>query len=735
MKAMFVAVLVTSAIASFADAGPRLTDAEFFSMLDPDRPGMEKTIQAVKSGDYQMARHEFAEHMRNRTKPVFTVDSHARPRHESPPPDAKIGDADRILKRELPSVGVYHKFDGEIDWTLDPINYKEWPFQLNRHPFWVTLGRAYWATGDEKYAREFVYQMTDWVAKNPIPATTSGNQTNTWRTIEQGIRCSTSWPESFYLFLSSPSFTDDAIVTMVKSFVEHARQLMKYHTGGNWLTMEADGLMHVGVLFPEFKEADEWRKTAADRLFSELDHQVYPDGAQVELTTGYHQVALQNFVRAWEIARMNDVPMPDGYVAKLERMYNYNLSVSMPDGTVPGLNDGNRASIRTSLEQGFGYFPKRTDFEWMATSGKNGTKPALGSVALPFSGQLVMRTGWDARDRYLLMDAGPFGHGHQHEDALSIVLYADGKYHVIDPGNYAYDSSQWRRYVLSARGHNTVMVDGLEQNRRIRPRSEYVVSKPLPNKWATSDQFDFASGTYDRGYGPKDEADVKHTRSIFFVKPEYWIITDLMTPSDGSPHRYDSIFHLDADSAVVDAAKAVRTINESGGNLSIIPLGDEGLSVSIVSGQEQPVVQGWMPDGNLNEYKVKPIPTPIFTRESSGPTWLAYVLYPTRERALCPVTGIRRIDVETQPGTQAIGLRIDLMDDRTDYFVQADRRGPLKFAGYETDALAAYVRTQSSPTVTAVVVDGVGISQSSNMIPAQTLPVRDLSRTTATQKL
>ncbi len=55
-------------------------------------------------------------------------------------------------------------------------------------------------------------------------------------------------------------------------------------------------------------------------------------------------------------------------------------------------------------------------------------------------------------DRYMLFDAGPFGYGHQHEDALSFVIYAYGKYMLVDPGNYPYDSSEWRKYVLCDAG-------------------------------------------------------------------------------------------------------------------------------------------------------------------------------------------------------------------------------------------------------------------------------------------
>lgn len=735
MKAVLMALTLMTPVCSQADTGPRLTDAEFFAMLDPGRPELAKTIEAAKAGNYAAATHEFAEYLRARTKPVHWVNPHARPKHKTRPEGVDTEGADRILQRDLPSVGVYHKFDGEIDWNLNPINYKEWPWQLNRHPFWVWLGRAYWATGEEKYAREFVYQMTDWIKKNPIPVGASGNATYTWRTIEQGIRCANAWPESFYLFLTSPSFTDDAMVTMVKSFVEHARQLMTYKTGANWLTMEADGLMHVGVLFPEFTEAAEWRKTASSRLFEELDRQVYPDGAQIELTTGYHQVSLSNFVKAFEIARINDIPMPEGYIPKLEKMYHYNLAASMPDGRLPGLNDAWHTNIRGQLKRGFEFFPNRTDFQWIATSGKEGEKSALGSVGLPFAGQLVMRTGWDPQDLYLLMDAGPFGAGHQHEDALSIVIYSHGKYHLVDTGIYAYNDSQWRQYVLDTRGHNTIMVDGQEQHRRGCPRELLVVTRPYPNKWATSDTFDYASGVYDYGYGDRNEVRVTHTRHIFFVKPDYWIVTDLMTPPDDEAHRYESIFHLDADAAQVDEkSKSVRTVNKSGSNLAIIPLADEGLDVKLISGQEEPVVQGWMPVGGTSSYDVRPIPTPIFEKASAGPTWLAYAFYPTPEEASCPVDGIDSLDVEAEQGVQAVGLVVRFADGRRDYFVQAEKRTKLKFADFETDSLGAYVRTSRGAVISAVALDGTGMTQSGKQIKTQVLPVQDLSRTTVRHK-
>lgn len=708
---------------------PGISDEKLFGMLDLDRPGLEKVKAAVASRDMRAAKHEFAEYLRSRKTPVWKWDWRNEPKAASDPSKVDTSAADKVMAHELWSCSHFHKYEGEIDWTLNPINYREWPWQLCRHRDWIILANAYRATGDEEYAREFVFQLMDWLRKCPVPTDCSGNGSYTWRTIEAGIRSGQSWMEVFHKFLVSPSFTDEAIVAMVKSFAEHARHLAKYPTTGNWLAMEMNGLMHVGVMFHEFKESHEWRDMAITRIYEELDKQVYPDGAQIELATGYHQVSLGNFISLWDIAHRNNIPAPGDFMAKIQKMYDYNLYASMPGGTLPGLNDAGRTNVKGSLKHALTYYPDRKDYEWVATEGQSGTKPSVGSIALPFSGQLVMRSGWEKDDLYLLMDAGPFGYGHQHEDALSFVIYSHGKYHLVDPGNYPYDSSEWRKYVLSTRSHNTIRVDGEDQHRRNKTdRADYVISKPLPNKWIAGDRFDYAAGTYDDRYGPKNEIDVAHSRHIFFVKPEYWIVTDFLTPKDGKPHRYDSMFHLDAPDAKLDG-KSVVTQNEDS-NLAIIPLADDGLGVEVISGQEKPIVQGWMPAGG---YDVRPIPTPTYSREQSGPASFAYVFYPIAAGEQCPIKSVERLTVEG--AARAVGMTIRFADGRTDYFVQAERPGrKLRFLDFETYAQATYVCIGKDGAVRALAAGGSRITKTGKPIGAEIRKIEDLSKTDVRHK-
>ena len=702
-------------------AGPRLSDKAFFEALNLDDPALREVKGAVDQEDWSAARQAFAAHLRSREKPVWFFDwrNRTEPDTEGDTEVVRVGGraardvdmetADKAVRNVLRSCRVEQDFGDEINWELDPINYKEWTWQLSRHPFWVTLGQAYWKTEDEQYTEAFVRQMTHWVENVLVPVGEDGNgwkgdakmgtdRTNCWRTIECGIRMGQTWPNAFFYFLSSPTFTDDAVCLMVKSMAEHARHLMQWPRSGNWLTMEANGMYHVGVLFPEFKEAAEWRKVAMERLYRELDVQVYPDGAQIELSSGYHQVSLRNFVMALYVGRLNDQAIPEDYAAKLERMYHYDLYLAMPDLRMPALNDGSWTDVRPYLRRALRFFPKRDDFRWAATEGAEGTRPETLSCAFPYAGHFVMRAGWEADDAYMFFDGGPFGYGHQHEDKLNIVVYAHGRVHVTDPGNYPYDSSQWRKYVLSTRAHNTVMVDGMEQNQRGQSRDRYVVSEPLPHTWISTSDYDYASASYGEGYGSERDRTVTHTRSILFIKPALWIVTDILTPSDNALHRYEAMFHLDAEDAeVLEGAAGVETRNDGAGNLGIYGLASEAAAVEVVSGQESPIVQGWIPRGG--PYECQPIPTAVFRTEGTGPVVMSYVISPIPKDRPSPVSYVGSL-AEVSSDLPAIAGHVEFRNGSQAYFVQrCAGEGWVRNPRAETDAEAVATIVKSNGAV------------------------------------
>lgn len=654
-------------------AGRQMTDAELIASLDLDNPALAAVKQAVAAGDLPAAKAALAAHLRSRTMPRWHFDWRQPAFRESQtkPSPRTLAAAEKILKHQFdytkgPGRSGTLDFGPKIDWTANPTEGEArthlWNESINRHFHFRTLADAYWRSGDERFAREIADEILDWTASNPPLMLSSGNSPangcEAWQTLTTGIRLADTWPTALYRCLGSRAFDDEVIWTIYKSVCSQARHLARWPTFANWLTAESNGLFTAGVLFPEFREAAQWRRTALERLYKQLDEDVYPDGMEFELAGGYNNWVVTEFAGILELADLSDrrAEVPADFLAKMEKMFNYLLFASMPNGQIPGLNDSGNSDVRKLLETGYKLFPKREDFRFVATGAKSGMAPAQTSHAFPYTGHYVMRSAWAPDATYLLFDAGPYGRSHQHEDKLHFVLWSHGRQLVLDPGNFSYDRSRWRRYVLSTAGHNTVLVDGLGQHRagkketHVWPRPW---NAPVPpgndTRWLSTPEYDWAVGTYADGYGPKNEIDVTHRRRVLFVKPaNLFVVSDTLTPRDSASHQYDALFHLDTAKASVDEKTlSVRTDNTGDANLVVVPLQGEGLSVTIVQGQEDEPVQGWASG------PWRAIPTAIYHKAGAGAVEFHFALEPLRKNASPTV---RRLE---KTGT---GLRILFVD-------------------------------------------------------------------------
>ena len=631
--------------------GPITSDEEFFTeVLNLDFPGLAEVKAAAVKKDWTGARTAYVKYLKTRKTPVWSFDWRDKDKPESRIEGFDTKRADDAASNLLTSCDVPYQFGSHVNWSINPtpLEYCEWPWQLSRHPFWRSLGMAYWATGDEKYAKAFVSQMRGWIIDNPLPDYPARDEYSRWRTIEAGIRTSGSWPDAFFRFLGSPSFDDESILMMVKSFYEHGKHLRAHRSAhNNWLTMEMNGLYHISTLFPEFKSSEAWGNFVVETLLEEERIQFYPDNTQVELAPNYHGVSLNNILAPYRLAKLNGKQFPAEYMKNLEGMYDYYLKIVLPCGHMPALNESGTGNgwydCRRPLATGFGLFPERTDFQYVATSGKEGTVPSFTSSWMPWAGWYVMRSGWTADALHAHFEVGPYSGAHSQEDKLSIILEAYGNRILTEAGTYPYDESQWRKYAASARGHNLTRVDGKDQNRGARAGEDLIrySRKPLGNRWISNDRFDFGEGWYTEGFGRELDSTVTQYRALLFLKDKCWLMFDVFTPKDGSMHSYETSFHLDAPGAKVnEALKSVTGERPGEAVLSVIPVRKEGLEVQVITGQEKPEVQGWAHDETTTPYGVKPVATPVFSRKASGQWVEPYILWPVKAGGQCPVSGI-----------------------------------------------------------------------------------------------
>lgn len=372
------------------------------------------------------------------------------------------------------------------------------PWELSRCQHFVWLGQAYWLTGDEKYAREFRAQVEDWITQNKPEYGVN------WAcSMDIAIRA-VNWLWGYAFFQSAPVLDDGFRLVFSKSLLSHGRHIRANlertptFTGNHYLS-DIVGLIYLGILLPELKEARAWKEFGLKELEREMFKQVYADGANFEASTSYHRLVTELFLSATLLAKLNGYHFSDAYLSRLEKMLEFIAFITKPDGTVPIIGDQDNGRLhrlkvwadpehewkdfRGLLALGSILFDKP---EWGRAAGDQWeesiwfygsraltafqkssplSSPRLASKEFKDSGIYLMR----ADDVYVAVDMGPIGQngkgGHAHNDSLSFELYSDGQTWIQDPGTYTYSADYKARNLFrSTASHNTLSMPGYEQN-------------------------------------------------------------------------------------------------------------------------------------------------------------------------------------------------------------------------------------------------------------------------------
>jgi hypothetical protein len=256
-------------------------------------------------------------------------------------------------------------------------------------------------------------------------------------------------------------------------------------------------------------------------------------------------------------------------------------------------------------------------------------------VVLPYSGTAALRTGWGEDALYATFDGGPYGMSHQHQDKLNLTVYANGKYILPEAGTYAYDTSEMRAYVLSTRAHNTIRVDGMDQNRRKSyDRSAMDVKKVSDLQSKLGDGVDALRAVYDEGYGPEQDKSITHERSVYFFKKvegtkPFAVVVDRLTAE--SEHDYEVLWHLNTKTLAMNGlaltAETLHVLTPEA------PMETAGISIS--RGVQHPDWQGWTANSMVQK-DFDPVYTAQYWLHGQNMRWVT-LLYPAAD---CPFTGV-----------------------------------------------------------------------------------------------
>jgi hypothetical protein len=165
----------------------------------------------------------------------------------------------------------------------------------------------------------------------------------------------------------------------------------------------------------------------------------------------------------------------------------------------------------------------------------------------PGTSWAVLRSGWGRHDSLLVLKCGVTA-GHAHADAGSIVLYTRDELVVIDSGVCGYEMPEYGEYYHATRAHNSVLVGGLGQIKRLP--GKIVAQAGVPN-------LSFALGDATAPYEGRLS---QFQRGVLFVGREYYVVADWLRKTGDDPFQwllhYDGALTREAEGYVVRKGRA-----------------------------------------------------------------------------------------------------------------------------------------------------------------------------------
>ena len=588
-------------------------------------------------------------------------------------------------------------------------------WNLNRHQQFLDLGQAYWCTGREEFATEFFDEITTWIAQNPYER--SVNWLDCYEISLRGM----FWIFGYLFFFSSNRMDEEFFCQFyhslflqadtVHNIVESSAKTLERHH----LVASAAFLYMVGTVFPEFMQSKSLSTFGWDIL------QWKTDWLDLDQIVGESLASLVNSIELYCIVLLirqsHRFHIPQPVTKGLDTMLRHMSLFVKPNGKLTRVgehhpvqllrgmyaqnedfqylfslaavlaNDGGLKRLGKTFDEPLMWFlgPEGTDtFEHLTVMGL----PQKSYLA-PNKSYAVMRSGWEPDHGYCIISNSSSrtkrGRQLKHSDLLSIEVYANGHELLIDAGPYSLqDDEEWNQYFCSVSAHNSVTVDRIKYfdftDREVRGEFDL---------WVSNDTFDVISG-YHTGFEELKEP-VRHRRSIFYWKPGYWIICDLLT-GEGR-HYFDQYFHFSPLRLQFDFAhKGVNAKLDDNRCFTMVPIVRDELDVMIFTGGDTPD-SGWISDG----YKHR-IPAPFikYTKQARVPTGFYTLLHAYNAETPHAIKG-RQLRVTSSEGTPLLceevsAVEVSLPDETHQFILMHKALQPIEFENVHFHGEMLFVR-------------------------------------------
>jgi len=411
---------------------------------------------------------------------------------------------------------------------------------------WVyALVRAYAVTGNNKYPKAFWELTESWVNAN------QPQMGPHWQCGQEISIRLMACVFALYAFSNSPETTDtriELLVVMLAASAERIAKNINYARAqmGNHATSEAAALWTVGILFPELKNARQWKKLGRFVLEDEARQFCWKDGSYTQHSMNYQRLMLHDYLWSLQLGDVNEENFSDDTIERLTKSYQFLYQLQETStGRLPnyGPNDGANILPLNSCSYSdyrpvigaMHYFFNKTqlypagpwseDIMWLFG------KEALNS---PIATEQRLSKDYKIGGYYTIRDERSFAmircHSYSNRpnqaDMLHLDLWSDGQNILTDSGSYTYydPDNSWNAFFAGTTAHNTVTVGGINQMIK-GPRFQWfslVRSKMIEHRVINNVEVWQAEH-----YGYQRLASKAiHRRMVCRINPDIWLVVD-----------------------------------------------------------------------------------------------------------------------------------------------------------------------------------------------------------------
>jgi len=610
---------------------PPMSDLELAQKLNLDLLELAQVKAAVEKKETAALQAALAAYLNSKLPPAKV--------NPTGQPAANAENADKWLASEISFPNPYVKREPRkfplgqnMNWWLGCKGCESG--MLTDWYFAPPLAEAYQSSGDPRYAERLLMFARDFY---PTAGRPPAQRPATWLGCGGPWRSGSLHTRLGYMAVAyrgiggAACVTDADRVMFLKMFWEHCDAL--YQLADRPMIQNFAGailkLIDTAVIFPEFRDSPKWLERSKTFFGSMVMGMTSEDGGPLE-RSGYGFGVITGLKQGYTKFRDAGVTPDEAIRQRLEKAFEYLTFLPSPTWLCPVFGHGTPISLHGHMGQGRELFPKREDFAYVVSAGKEGKPPAWTARDFWNTGLAMMRSDWSTNALYMAFNYNgcPWG-ADQHPEFLSFALQAHGRFYMTaGPGtteDYGHpEEANWDEQTISA---NTVTVDHESQ-------------KTMDNggrmeSWENFPGFGYLAAV-SRGY---EWLGVRHRRAVLFMKPlaaagpkhGYWLIYDRLD-GDGRPHEYRWMGHFQPTELKVDTfTKLVETSAVDGNRLylkSAEPYGHFGLEQGF-----GPLQAATANGGNVRTNA----PYISLVRSSADPVAFKVFLYPATKEDQAPV--------------------------------------------------------------------------------------------------